>query len=386
PAGGTADHAAGAVLRVEVRLRLAGLRRDRVHLLPGRRLRHRPAHPAIARPAHLAPDVAGPGGQHRFALHAGQAGTRGRHHRLPEPVVGVVGVQAAHRQGGHGPWRLQAAGGPGRLVRLERHPAHDPAVVARRRHRRLDLAVRQGPRPRHADPVRSLPGHRRLDHLLLGRGPDRRLPALRRSGVSGYIIGLTGGVASGKSAVAERFAALRVHVADADVASRNAVAIGSPGLAAVVEAFGPGVLDAAGGLDRAAMRRRIFDDQAARLTLEGIIHPQVRTALRAECEAAPGPYAIAAIPLLAEGGGRAAYPWLDRILVIDVPVEVQIERLLQRDGIDRALAERMVAAQASREERLAIADDVLPNTGGLSALPAQVAELDALYRTLATRS
>ena len=204
--------------------------------------------------------------------------------------------------------------------------------------------------------------------------------------MSDFIIGLTGGVASGKSAVAEQFAALGVHVADADVAAREAVAIGSPGLEAVVQAFGAGVLDASGRLDRAAMRRRIFDDETARLTLEGIIHPQVRSALRAECEAAPGPYAIAAIPLLAEGGGRAAYPWLDRILVVDVPVEVQIERLLQRDGIDRSLAERMVAAQASREARLAIADDILVNTAELSALRAQVAGLDARYRRLGISS
>jgi dephospho-CoA kinase len=201
--------------------------------------------------------------------------------------------------------------------------------------------------------------------------------------VSRFIIGLTGGVASGKSAVAAEFSALGVHVADADVAARQAVAVGSQGLAAVVAAFGREVLDASGALDRAAMRRRIFDDAAARTTLESIIHPQVRTALRAECEAAPGPYAIAAIPLLAEGGGRSAYPWLDRILVVDVPVEVQIERLLQRDGIDRALAERMVAAQASRDERLAIADDVLVNTGPLAALATEVAALDARYRHLA---
>ena len=201
--------------------------------------------------------------------------------------------------------------------------------------------------------------------------------------MSDFIIGLTGGVASGKSAVAAEFAALGMHVADADVAAREAVAVGSQGLAAVVAAFGSEVLDAAGALDRAAMRRRIFDDAAARATLESIIHPQVRAALRAECEAAPGPYAIAAIPLLAEGGGRAAYPWLDRILVVDVPVEVQVERLLQRDGIDRDLAERMVAAQASREERLAIADDVLPNTGSLAALAVEVAALDARYRRLA---
>ena len=203
--------------------------------------------------------------------------------------------------------------------------------------------------------------------------------------MSRFIIGLTGGVASGKSAVAAEFAVLGVHVADADLAARDAVAIGSPGLAAVVAAFGSKVLDASGALDRAAMRRRIFDDEAARRTLEDIVHPQVRAALRSECEAAPGPYAIAAIQLLAEGGGREAYPWLDRILVVDVPVEVQVERLLRRDGIDRTLAERMVAAQATRAQRLAIADEVLLNTGALSALPDQVAELDALYRALSPR-
>jgi dephospho-CoA kinase len=137
------------------------------------------------------------------------------------------------------------------------------------------------------------------------------------------------------------------------------------------------------------MRHRIFGDDAARRTLEAIIHPVVRAAVRAECEAAPGAYAIAAIPLLAEGrlaegGGRDAYPWLDRILLVDVPVEVQVERLLQRDGIDRTLAERMVAAQATREQRLAIADDILVNTADLSALPAHVAALDAQYRALAS--
>jgi dephospho-CoA kinase len=201
--------------------------------------------------------------------------------------------------------------------------------------------------------------------------------------MSPYLIGLTGGVASGKSEVARLFVARGVHVADADLAARDAVAPGSQGLAAVVSAFGPGVLDASGALDRLAMRRKIFGDNAARQALEGIVHPIVRAALRADCEAAPGAYAIAAIPLLAEGGGREAYPWLDRILVVDVPVEVQLERLLRRDGIDRVLAGRMVAVQASREQRLSVADDILVNTGELSALPPEVAALDAQYRALA---
>lgn len=204
--------------------------------------------------------------------------------------------------------------------------------------------------------------------------------------MSAYIIGLTGGVASGKSEVARLFAALGVHVADADVAARDAVAPGSEGLASVVAAFGARVLDASGGLDRAAMRRKIFGDDKARQMLEAVVHPLVRATLRAECEAAPGSYAIAAIPLLAEGGGREAYPWLARILVVDVPVEVQLERLLRRDGIDRALAERMVAVQAAREQRLAIADDILVNIGRLSALPPEVAALDAQYRALSRQA
>ena len=197
-----------------------------------------------------------------------------------------------------------------------------------------------------------------------------------------YVVGLTGGVASGKSEVARRFEALGVHVADADLAARDAVARGSDGLAEVVAAFGDDVLDAEGGLDRAAMRARVFTDDPARRRLEAIVHPRVRLALRAACAAAPGPYALAAIPLLAEGG-RDAYPWLRRVLVVDVPVAVQRARLLRRDGIDAALADRTIAVQATREQRLAIADDVLANDGPLDALDARVAELHARYRALA---
>ena len=201
--------------------------------------------------------------------------------------------------------------------------------------------------------------------------------------MSEYIIGVTGGVASGKSEVTRRFEALGVAVADADLAAREAVAAGSPGLAEVVSTFGPGVLTTAGELDRTAMRQRVFEDPAARQRLEAIIHPRVRAWLRQECEAAPGPYAIAAIPLLTEGGGRDAYPWIDRILVVDVPVEVQIKRLMRRDEVDLALAGAMLAAQASREARLAIADDVIVNDGALEALDGEVARLDQLYRGLA---
>lgn len=201
-----------------------------------------------------------------------------------------------------------------------------------------------------------------------------------------YCIGLTGGIASGKTAVASAFESLGILVADADVAARDAVAAGSDGLAEVVAAFGVDVLDADGRLDRASMRKRVFGDDSARKRLEAIIHPRVRETLARQCAQASSPYAIAAIPLLAEVGARTAYPWLQRILVVDVPVDVQRERLTRRDGIDAALADRMIAAQATRDQRLAIADDIIVNTGSLEDLSRHVAALDARYRKLAAFS
>jgi dephospho-CoA kinase len=201
--------------------------------------------------------------------------------------------------------------------------------------------------------------------------------------MSDFIVGVTGGVAAGKSAVTRLFAQRGVTVADADVAARFAVAPGSPGLAAVVAAFGGEVLADDGSLDRAAMRSRVFADSDARRRLEAIIHPRVRSQLQAECSAAAGPYAVAAIPLLAESGGRIAYPWLARILLVDVPVAIQRARLLQRDGIDGALADGMIAAQATRVARLAIADDVIVNDATLELLDAQVAAFHRRYVLLA---
>ncbi len=201
--------------------------------------------------------------------------------------------------------------------------------------------------------------------------------------MSDFVIGLTGGIAAGKSEITRRFEALGILVADADWAAREAVAIGSDGLADVVDTFGPGVLAADGSLDRPMMRRRVFNEPDARKRLEAIIHPHVREMLHALCARAGTPYAIAAVPLLAESGGRKSYAWLQRILVVDVPETVQLQRLLQRDGIDETLARQMMAVQASRQQRLAIADDVLVNDAPLGQLDAQVLALDRLYRTLA---
>jgi dephospho-CoA kinase len=196
-----------------------------------------------------------------------------------------------------------------------------------------------------------------------------------------YVVALTGGIASGKSAVTRRFEALGIGIHDADVAAREVVKPGSEGLAAIVQTFGSGVLDGEGHLDRAAMRRRVFADDMARRQLEAITHPRVRAWLRERAAADGGPYCILAIPLLAEN--IAHYRWVDRVLVVDAPENVQLERLVRRDGIDEALARRMIERQATRQQRLAIADDVIENTGEESALDAAVSALHQRYLALA---
>lgn len=200
--------------------------------------------------------------------------------------------------------------------------------------------------------------------------------------MSDFIIGLTGGVASGKSEVGRRFEALGIGVADADLAARRVVEPG-PALERIAEAFGPRVLQADGTLDRRALREIVFADDEARRQLEAITHPAIRALLHEACAAADSPYAIAAIPLLAEAGGRQVYPWIDRVLVVDAPEAIQHARLVLRDGIGAELADRMIAAQAQRSTRLALADDVVVNDGHPSHLDTAVAELDARYRELA---
>lgn len=195
------------------------------------------------------------------------------------------------------------------------------------------------------------------------------------------VIALTGGVAAGKSAVARRFEALGVPVHDADVAARAVIEPGSAGLAAVVDAFGTQVLDASGRLDRPAMRERVFADPVARQRLEAIIHPRVRQWLREHALAERGSYCLLAIPLLAEN--IVHYRWVDRVLLVDAPESLQIARLMARDGIDETLARRMLAQQATRAERRALADDVIENDGDEAALDAAVADLHRRYLALA---
>ena len=196
--------------------------------------------------------------------------------------------------------------------------------------------------------------------------------------MSDFIVGLTGGVASGKSEVTRRFQALGVEVVDADVAAREVVEPGQPALARIAERFGAGMLLADGRLDRRQLRERVFADAQARRDLGAITHPAIRARVKAQAQAAPGPYAVVAVPLLAEAG-RAAYPWMARVLVVDAPESLQHDRLMRRDGVDEALAARMIAAQASRTVRLAIADDVILNDGDPAHLDTAVAALHARY-------
>ena len=196
-----------------------------------------------------------------------------------------------------------------------------------------------------------------------------------------FTVALTGGIASGKSAVADRFAALGASVIDADVVARELVAPGSTALAEIVAAFGTGILDANAALDRPAMRDRVFADVAARRKLEAILHPRVRNALRERAAAIDGPYALLVIPLLVESGH---YAWVDRVVVVNASREVQHSRLRMRDGITAPLADAMLDAQASREQRLAIADDVIDNSGTPDELTAQVEALHGRYLELAS--
>ncbi|HEY0178785.1 MAG TPA: dephospho-CoA kinase [Dokdonella sp.] len=197
-----------------------------------------------------------------------------------------------------------------------------------------------------------------------------------------FTVALTGGIASGKSAVADRFAALGANVVDADAVARALVVPGQPALDEFVAAFGADALDASGALDRRAMRERVFADAAARRTLEAILHPRVREALRRRTEAGTAPYAMLVVPLLVEGGG---YDWVDRVLVVDAPRAVQRARLIARDGIAPGLADAMLDAQATAEQRLAIAHDVIDNAGPVAELDARVHALHREYLAAAGR-
>jgi dephospho-CoA kinase len=196
------------------------------------------------------------------------------------------------------------------------------------------------------------------------------------------LIALTGGIASGKSAVAEEFAKLGVPVLDTDQIARDIVAPGSPVLGQLVAEFGPEILDRNSRLDRAHMRERVFGDPEQRRKLEAITHPAIRAELARRSAEAGGDYQIHVIPLLVETGRADAY---DRVLVVDCPEEAQLQRLQARDGSSREQAEEILAAQVSREERLEVAHDVIENTGTLEDLQGFVQTLHRNYELLAQK-
>ncbi|MGH8443285.1 MAG: dephospho-CoA kinase [Nevskiaceae bacterium] len=193
-------------------------------------------------------------------------------------------------------------------------------------------------------------------------------------------VGLTGGVASGKSTAAEAFRALGVPLLNADHVAREVVARGTPALARIRSEFGAGFLGADGELDRPKMRQRVFADAVARRALEAITHPAIRERLIQWRDAQTAPYCVLDVPILIESGMDTL---VDRILVIDAPEDVQVERLRQRDHIPEDLARQMLAAQASREQRLARADDRVLNTGTVPQLCAAIRQLHPFYLELA---
>lgn len=195
--------------------------------------------------------------------------------------------------------------------------------------------------------------------------------------MSDYVVGLTGGIGSGKSTVAELFVALGAALVDTDRVAHELTAADGAAMPMLRQTFGDVVVAADGALDRAAMRRLVFADAAARARLEGILHPMIRELSAERCRAATAPYVLLAVPLLVESGSYRER--CQRILVVDCPEALQIERVMARSGLARAEVEAILASQATRQQRLAIADDVINNDGAPAELDHQVAILHQQY-------
>ena len=195
-----------------------------------------------------------------------------------------------------------------------------------------------------------------------------------------FVVGLTGGIGSGKSAAADRFAELNITVVDADIASRAVVEPGMPALLAIEEHFGSDILQADGYLDRTQLRHKVFADPTERKWLQNLLHPLINQYIKDKISASSSPYTVLVNPLLIESGQHV---WCQRLLVIDVPTEVQIERTMARDNNTREQVENILNAQADRDTRIGLADDVISNEQDLAHLHAEVDKLHDLYLTLA---
>lgn len=198
-----------------------------------------------------------------------------------------------------------------------------------------------------------------------------------------YAVGLTGGIASGKSVVADQFALLGVPVIDADCIARELVAPGQPALATVIAHFGAALLNPDGSLNRARLRQQVFADAKARAWLDALLHPLIYTQMQALRAANPAPYGLLVVPLLFETGRQT---WVDRVLVVTATPQQQRQRLVLRDSISELQISQMLAAQCSSEARLKHADDIIDNTSDISELAAQVYRLHQKYQQLATYS
>ena len=195
-----------------------------------------------------------------------------------------------------------------------------------------------------------------------------------------FVVGLTGGIGSGKTAVSDRFAALGITIADADVAARTVVEPGTQALEAITEHFGSDIIDDAGYLDRAALRQIVFQDAGERKWLESVTVPAILDELRTILDNATSEYAIL---MLSSGSGQS--PWIHRNLVVDVPSEVQMERVMSRDNNSEAAVKAIMATQPTRQQRLDYADDVIENNGSLAELDKAVQSLHQQYTALAQK-
>ena len=198
-----------------------------------------------------------------------------------------------------------------------------------------------------------------------------------------YTVALTGGIGSGKSTVADAFARSGINVIDADIIARQVVEPGTPALATIAEHFGTAILLADGSLDRRQLRERIFSQPAEKAWLNALLHPQIQQETRRQMRLATSPYVLWVVPLLVE---NQLWKKADRVLVVDVSTATQLSRTIARDGVSKTHAENILAAQASREARLAVADDIIDNNGSPDKLAGDVARLHQHYLMLAAQA
>ncbi|MDP3539177.1 MAG: dephospho-CoA kinase [Azonexus sp.] len=198
--------------------------------------------------------------------------------------------------------------------------------------------------------------------------------------VSRFIVGLTGGIGSGKSSVADRFVEKGATLVDTDAIAHELTGPGGAAMPALIAEFGASIANAAGALDRVAMRQRVFADPSVKARLEAILHPLIRQLSDERCRAAESPYVVLAVPLLVESGSYRER--CDRIVVVDCPERLQVERVMARNGMSAAEVRAIMATQATRPQRLAVADDVVVNDADLPSLFPQVDALHLKYLRL----